>query len=337
MIYSYFQSLNWQLMQSKIWDELIRACALSMDAALPDIGTVRDLYLPWVSPEDYAGSRGIFKLPNETTADYRKRIVAAYAFWEKIHSPALVETLLDGDVTEYSDDIWAEFSFRFNQAIAQEEVETFLHFLNEIKPARSRLKGVVLVSDFLVTKDHRHTGGDDGAQVSHSSLLDGGLYTHDEIDDKIDTLSVWQNLSYIATDRTEIGPGYHTFAVKRPSIVDGYVYKIECIVRYSEIENDTSVEVGMALFGLELDGDIIMFTPSMHYERDLLTGNTGDIFYKKITFVLGYYKLNTIDSLYLRTYNRVKILYREININAYRELEQPATIPDLPESVPFYL
>lgn len=187
MIYSYFQTLNWQLMQSKIWKELIRACALSMDAVLPDIGTVRDLYLPWVSPDEYAGSRGIFKLPHETTADYRKRIISAYSFWEKIHSPAHLETLLDGDVNEYENDIWAEFSFRFNQAIAQEDIETFLYFLNEIKPARSRLKGVIVMSDtFLVSSEHHHTGGEDGALISHNSLADAGSMTHDALEQKID-------------------------------------------------------------------------------------------------------------------------------------------------------
>jgi hypothetical protein len=61
--------------------------------------------------------------------------------------------------------------------------------LNEIKPARSRLKGVILVSEFLVTKDHRHTGGEDGAVIDHGSLGNCGVYTHQQLESVVSDLT----------------------------------------------------------------------------------------------------------------------------------------------------
>ena len=183
---SYFQGLNWNLLTSPVWYELVRACCGSMDATFPDIKAVRDFYLPWLHPLDYAASRGLFKLPGETEENYKNRIIDAYAFWRLAHSPKHLELLLDGQVVEHDADIWAEFSFQFNSEITHEEIEAFAQFLHEIKPARSRLKGVINVSNYLVGKEHQHTGGDDGALISHESLLDKGTLTHAMIEKEIE-------------------------------------------------------------------------------------------------------------------------------------------------------
>jgi len=182
MIFSYFQGLNWPLMQSQIWTGLIQACALSMDAVLPDIGTTRDLYLPWVSPDAHASSRGMVQLPYEATDAYYQRIRSAYTFWKKIHSPENIEI---GKINEYTGDKWAEFNLEINQQKTLEEIETLLRFLLDIKPARSRLKGVLYMSDFLVTKEHTHTGDDDGAVLDHQQLHNCGSVTHDILETQL--------------------------------------------------------------------------------------------------------------------------------------------------------
>jgi len=187
MIYDYLKSLDWNVMQSRIWSEIVRACAMISDDVFPDIRAVRDYYSPWEKPDDFAISRGIYPLPFETVTSYRNRIIDAYSFWQKIHNPEYIKILIDGEIQEYAGDIWAEYAFKFNNnELTTEEVVQFINFLNQVKPARSRLKGVYFMSDtFFVSKDHRHTGGDDGAVINHSSLLEKGEKTHAELDAQV--------------------------------------------------------------------------------------------------------------------------------------------------------
>ena len=95
---------------------------------------------------------------------------------------------MDGQIIEYSGDKWAEFAFEFNQQLTTEEIIKFAQFLLDIKPAHSRFKGVIMADNFLVSKDHAHTGSDDGNLISHNSLEDKGTKTHLQLENEIDQL-----------------------------------------------------------------------------------------------------------------------------------------------------
>jgi len=234
MLFDYFKSLNWNILSSDIWREFVRGASLSLDDVVPNIQTVRNSYLSWKNPNDFAGSRGIVRLPGESDDSFYNRIINAYFFWKNIHNPLEIEKLLGCKVNEYPEPNQAEFSLIFSNTISSEQLEEILQFIHIVKPARSRFKGVIMSDTFLVSKDHTHTGGDDGQQINHQSLTDKGSMSHQQLENSIADLH---------DEISSLGGGIITGAELQEletNIVDSIIKERKHVKQnYTELENNS--------------------------------------------------------------------------------------------------
>ena len=188
MLYDYFLNLNWNVLSSDIWREFVRGASESLDQVITDIQLVRNAYISWKNPNDFANSRGIIKLPGETDVNFFNRVIHAYSFWKTIHNPVKIKELTGYVINEYPAPNHAEFSLVIPDTLSSEQLSEVLRFIHTIKPARSLFRGVIMSDTFLVSKDHAHTGGDDGSQVDHLSLGSIGTLSHAQLESVISAL-----------------------------------------------------------------------------------------------------------------------------------------------------
>jgi len=137
---------------------LVNGAAKSLDTARGDILAVREAMMPETAAPNYlaviARQRGIVKWPDEAFDAFRVRVTIARLYWRTGGNPFGLCDILnafgyrDIDVIEHTGKIWAEMTVAMKMDLAHAVPNTsyLVRLINDIKPARSRLRGLNLFS-----------------------------------------------------------------------------------------------------------------------------------------------------------------------------------------------
>lgn len=137
---------------------LVEGAATNLDTARADILALRGAMMPETAEPDYlsiiARQRGILRWPDESLDAFRVRVTIAWLYWKTGGNPLGLEEVLhafgyqDVDVIEHTDDIWAEttVAVKMEMAHAVPNTSYLVRLINDVKPARTRLRGLNLFS-----------------------------------------------------------------------------------------------------------------------------------------------------------------------------------------------
>jgi len=158
--FEYFKALGMPYIRKPggVNEGLVRTAAALMDDSKEDMKWLRYQFFPELCEDehvdDHAEARGIERYQYESDEFFRNRVAGAFRFFAnggtKSGVNAFLESLgLDAHILEYHDGYygepeigWAEFAAVINMESLDQTVENrqFLAvFLNELKPARSKL------------------------------------------------------------------------------------------------------------------------------------------------------------------------------------------------------
>ena len=137
---------------------LVAGASKSLDFAEKDIVFLRDKIMPETADSEsikkIAGSRGIRRWPVENDEDFKIRVIMAYAFWKKGENPLGMKEIIKAfgyehpEILEHNNDQdkapdqYSTFSVSLGLNASVSETGFLLKLINEVKPARSKLRQI---------------------------------------------------------------------------------------------------------------------------------------------------------------------------------------------------